>query len=1124
MVNTEEGGSEEFVPVAVAARAPESSNPNTGSSSNVESLQRHAALSLLQSTPKQPQPAGEAGAAVATAAATAASPSLAGAAAAVVTEATDFLLSLKRDTSSNSPAENACRPTRYTPQVYIHQQPLRRLPSTDPMIKKAEAAGGSSSPEQQKVAALPQQFMQHHLQQTIQPPEQQQKLRKEHRAAALGAPPLMGESSSLLFSTLPASCETQSQARQRRQVQQPREHFFMRSACCSDLFADAAATAAARRLKATSQMLQFSSTNHASSACRRSRRPSLPIRSNGECRLSSNACIRSRKGDTSRARKDARLDVSHEQQTEQRRKRLAEEGQRCTECSASGCAVGSGEDVVTKRPHDVAVAVCSAGAPPPAAGDAEEVAWLYRPQQLLHPSLLLSYADSSRQGSNTAWRTPCSDPAGSFDAAAEVRRYAAAPAASKLPPVRAAGSVLSARTFQRLHSGGVAAALHGPLLHASKKEAKVPVDMPWQQQMRESSRERNEATSTTPIPKRRKSAQDLFECIQRQKQPEGVVLGAERSEIPSGAFLRAADHSAAAKPSHGSTLPGRRTASQDQCKELRKRKRESGGTAIPETQLSSLLHVPYKLECVVYFGTFLCLDALLYEVTMMPLQAAKRRQPLLPTEGVPPALQQEAREDAPSLEETAGGAFSHAPMRPRRLAASATAVRAAASAAGKPSAAAPAVVASRPKPTVAVELRQRTALEQQRSATETGMGPDLCAFIRFSAFLVCALLFGCIDTSIVYHTIRAQPFMKLYVIFNMLEVFEKLWRSFGRDAVDELMRQATQMLRKAAATHREQKQQQGRQMQQEESEGRGSACSASEGAISSSSNGKNSSKTSSKISSEGGKQKPAASDEESGSMAPGGAFEGGADGTLAAVWPWLRLFLLYCGVILYVIVHSFMHLIRVLSLNIAINSSESAMFLMLVTNNFGEIKSSVFKKYTPVQLYTVVAADTVERFHLCCDAFIVSLKVATAALFVVGTWCNAVGVGCALFVASAAAAVWRLLAGDVLIADVLLARVPASATLISTFAYTVPCWGCYAFSHIPTRRIGFMSIPIVTLISCVLPKVSWQSGPALLCALVVWLCLLLLKVFLSVVLVAFAVKRRNRLSAVDEAITKITAQ
>ncbi|PFH37660.1 putative membrane protein [Besnoitia besnoiti] len=57
----------------------------------------------------------------------------------------------------------------------------------------------------------------------------------------------------------------------------------------------------------------------------------------------------------------------------------------------------------------------------------------------------------------------------------------------------------------------------------------------------------------------------------------------------------------------------------------------------------------------------------------------------------------------------------------------------------------------------------------------------------------------------------------------------------------------------------------------------------------------------------------------------------------------------------------------------------SAMFLIVVTNNFGEIKSTVFKRFSSTTIFSIVGADVVERFQLCCDAFIVSLKLATAA-------------------------------------------------------------------------------------------------------------------------------------------------
>ena len=40
------------------------------------------------------------------------------------------------------------------------------------------------------------------------------------------------------------------------------------------------------------------------------------------------------------------------------------------------------------------------------------------------------------------------------------------------------------------------------------------------------------------------------------------------------------------------------------------------------------------------------------------------------------------------------------------------------------------------------------------------------------------------------------------------------------------------------------------------------------------------------------------------------------------------------------------------------------MFLIVVTNNFGEIKSTVFKKYEPKSLFVIVASDLVERTSL----------------------------------------------------------------------------------------------------------------------------------------------------------------
>lgn len=49
-----------------------------------------------------------------------------------------------------------------------------------------------------------------------------------------------------------------------------------------------------------------------------------------------------------------------------------------------------------------------------------------------------------------------------------------------------------------------------------------------------------------------------------------------------------------------------------------------------------------------------------------------------------------------------------------------------------------------------------------------------------------------IDTSVIYHVVRGQAVIKLYIFFNMLEVADKLFSSFGQDILDALFWTATE--------------------------------------------------------------------------------------------------------------------------------------------------------------------------------------------------------------------------------------------------------------------------------------------------------------------------------------------
>merc|ERR1719387_3093038 len=308
--------------------------------------------------------------------------------------------------------------------------------------------------------------------------------------------------------------------------------------------------------------------------------------------------------------------------------------------------------------------------------------------------------------------------------------------------------------------------------------------------------------------------------------------------------------------------------------------------------------------------------------------------------------------------------------------------------------------------------------------------------VRFSLLSICVVLFSwCVDYSKVYHFARAQSFVKLYVLFNMLEIFERLYRSFGLDLFDDLF-------------------------------------------------------TSVRLTS----------------------------------WTW---FFVKCIItIVYSFIHTYMHLLRVLVLNVAMNSSETAMFLIILTNNFGELKSCVFKKYTPESLCVIVASDLVERTYLLCDILVVSLRVYCAPRRTsapILTW-----IGPMIFLEISTDWIKFLCISkfskdvhletfgqykDVLIMDFLTCRLPqdcpelllkssardrddnghAAAAIPLTDdprskGFVQPLRNAMDHAHATVRRVGLVALPMSTLILCeVLPswqqigidfgKITWRIGP-----------------------------------------------
>ncbi|KAJ2406327.1 hypothetical protein GGI10_005229, partial [Coemansia sp. RSA 2530] len=76
----------------------------------------------------------------------------------------------------------------------------------------------------------------------------------------------------------------------------------------------------------------------------------------------------------------------------------------------------------------------------------------------------------------------------------------------------------------------------------------------------------------------------------------------------------------------------------------------------------------------------------------------------------------------------------------------------------------------------------------------------------------------------------------------------------------------------------------------------------------------------------------------------------------------------------YMLVHTLVLLYQVITLNVAVNAYSDQLLALLISNQFVEIKSNVFKKWEKEMLFQVVCADVVERFQEIVFLFIIILR------------------------------------------------------------------------------------------------------------------------------------------------------
>ncbi|KAB0800762.1 hypothetical protein PPYR_06501 [Photinus pyralis] len=165
---------------------------------------------------------------------------------------------------------------------------------------------------------------------------------------------------------------------------------------------------------------------------------------------------------------------------------------------------------------------------------------------------------------------------------------------------------------------------------------------------------------------------------------------------------------------------------------------------------------------------------------------------------------------------------------------------------------------------------------------------EICDLLKGILIIFCSILMSYIDTNMMYHLIKSQSVIKLYIFYNMLEVADRLFSAFGQDTIDALFWTATEPRYKRREHF--------------------------------------------------------------------------------GVIPHLLF------AIAYVFLHSVLVLFQATTLNVAINSNNKALLTIMMSNNFVELKGSVFKKFDKNNLFQVSCSDVRERFHLVVLLFVVALQ------------------------------------------------------------------------------------------------------------------------------------------------------
>lgn len=318
-------------------------------------------------------------------------------------------------------------------------------------------------------------------------------------------------------------------------------------------------------------------------------------------------------------------------------------------------------------------------------------------------------------------------------------------------------------------------------------------------------------------------------------------------------------------------------------------------------RLLNFMRIPAKIEGILAFGALACLDAWMHTLTILPLRfllaigilvkwwgsvIIKEARDIWTFiyDGLPRFWRRRGQGDAPTPV-PATPAEEEQPSLSRKSSAQNTNT-------------------NRPKGDMSTTFkfpevkdartrrgRNSRFRHRRTKSTPSALLPSHKADILKGLLIVasCVVLMG-FDASRMYHGIRGQSAIKLYVIYNLLEVCDRLLSAIGQDVLECLFSRET--------------------------------------------------------------------------------LDRNSDGRSKIVRP----FGMFVLALVYTVTHATALFYQVITLNVAVNSYSNALLTLLMSNQFVEIKGTVFKRFEKENLFQITCADIVERFQLWLMLLIIAMR------------------------------------------------------------------------------------------------------------------------------------------------------